>query len=1005
MTQFYKQSLITIFFSLFFFLNIYVIPAALAASNTRPVVSAGPDQTITFPNGTILTGSATDDGLPNPPNKLTYTWSKSNGPSVSIANKTSLTTTVTFTQPGVYTFKFNTNDSKLSGSDYVQVTVIKQACGNGIKEGTEQCDDGNTSSGDGCSSSCVKEYCGDSIVQALLNEECDHGSLNGTMDDTCLASCKYMSARVENISPSVNAGSDQTITLPMNQINLNGVVTDDGNPNPPGKVTISWSQVNGPTAVTFSNNQSVNTTATFSKAGIYVLRLKADDSQLWYTDDVTITVNEHSAVCGDGIKEGNEQCDDGNTNSGDGCSSTCQIETPQPPSAPSNLQVGSPTISSLTLNWTDNSNNETGFRIYRSDGNNANYLLRSSVGANTNTYADPDLLPATVYYYKVAAYNGVGNSGYSNEANGTTNPSSGVTECNDGIDNDNDGLIDYKYDLGCYGKNDTSESAGTRAQEDGWTTFNPSADTMVVFVSSSDPLRNDSTCKAYTLTELKTLATQNYTNLVPCSTPMGGYWKLRSDPNKVVGYPDWLLLKAGDTWTNTNFVGWTKFGRSATEPMVVSSYGDGPRPKILSGSNEGFSIATVKISNLAIVNLHFKADTWMGLGSKLNGFYYPSYGSNILIEGCLFERYSNSIVFRGYNQNDPNYIGLIDHVSVRRTVSKDPMHKCDQPDISQCQAYGAYGNVHMFIDNTIQSLLLEENLFINTKANDYLTGGGTLLSHGAYIHQSIAPNITTIVRNIIYNARACISDRPGATPDVGIDNNLVIRCGSGITIGEDPSVGGRVVNNVITESRNGWRLVGETMGWAFDLRNINNLELTNNIITHATDGDSNLGIYFWGGIGSTNIHDNIIYDWYRPGYTSYSANASNNNLYGPLTMRNNDFQQPLGGSLLELFSSLNGTYQNNRYYSPLAQAYRYNDSGYTFTQWKSSVEPTAVWQKATYPDPTRSVGLYNQNILGGVNDTEAFLLDAANKQSKQLGWHKEYSAAAVDDYIREGFGK
>ncbi|WP_437295391.1 DUF4215 domain-containing protein [Sorangium sp. So ce426] len=31
-------------------------------------------------------------------------------------------------------------------------------------------------------------------------------------------------------------------------------------------------------------------------------------------------------VCGDGIEAGPEECDDGNTTSGDGCSSTCHVE-------------------------------------------------------------------------------------------------------------------------------------------------------------------------------------------------------------------------------------------------------------------------------------------------------------------------------------------------------------------------------------------------------------------------------------------------------------------------------------------------------------------------------------------------------------------------------------------------------------------------------------------------------------------------------------------------------
>ncbi len=47
-------------------------------------------------------------------------------------------------------------------------------------------------------------------------------------------------------------------------------------------------------------------------------------------------------VCGDGAREGSEQCDDGNVVGGDGCSATCRIE-PQPPRpaivAPSALQA------------------------------------------------------------------------------------------------------------------------------------------------------------------------------------------------------------------------------------------------------------------------------------------------------------------------------------------------------------------------------------------------------------------------------------------------------------------------------------------------------------------------------------------------------------------------------------------------------------------------------------------------------------------------------------------
>ena len=51
-----------------------------------------------------------------------------------------------------------------------------------------------------------------------------------------------------NQAPTVNAGSDQTITLP-NSAALAGTATDDGKPNPPGTLPISWSKLSGPGTV------------------------------------------------------------------------------------------------------------------------------------------------------------------------------------------------------------------------------------------------------------------------------------------------------------------------------------------------------------------------------------------------------------------------------------------------------------------------------------------------------------------------------------------------------------------------------------------------------------------------------------------------------------------------------------------------------------------------------------------------------------------------------------
>ncbi len=99
-----------------------------------------------------------------------------------------------------------------------------------------------------------------------------------------------------NLAPTANAGTDQTIELPA-VATLDGSVSDDGLPNPPGVVTSTWSVVSGPGMVTFGDANVLNTTASFSTDGVYVLRLTADDSALTDTDDVTITVNPAPIAC------------------------------------------------------------------------------------------------------------------------------------------------------------------------------------------------------------------------------------------------------------------------------------------------------------------------------------------------------------------------------------------------------------------------------------------------------------------------------------------------------------------------------------------------------------------------------------------------------------------------------------------------------------------------------------------------------------------------------------
>ena len=98
------------------------------------------------------------------------------------------------------------------------------------------------------------------------------------------------SATPPNQGPSVNAGADQTVTLPASA-SLNGDLSDDGLPIPPGLLTFGWTKFSGPGTVTFANANALNTTAGFSTAGTYVLRLTASDGASSVSDDMTVAVN------------------------------------------------------------------------------------------------------------------------------------------------------------------------------------------------------------------------------------------------------------------------------------------------------------------------------------------------------------------------------------------------------------------------------------------------------------------------------------------------------------------------------------------------------------------------------------------------------------------------------------------------------------------------------------------------------------------------------------------
>ncbi len=97
-----------------------------------------------------------------------------------------------------------------------------------------------------------------------------------------------------NTPPTVSAGPDRSITLP-DTASLAGSVSDDGLPSG-GSLARGWSKISGPGTVSFINATAASTSASFSLAGTYVLRLSASDGALSASDDMTVTVATATTV-------------------------------------------------------------------------------------------------------------------------------------------------------------------------------------------------------------------------------------------------------------------------------------------------------------------------------------------------------------------------------------------------------------------------------------------------------------------------------------------------------------------------------------------------------------------------------------------------------------------------------------------------------------------------------------------------------------------------------------
>lgn len=496
-----------------------------------------------------------------------------------------------------------------------------------------------------------------------------------------------------------------------------------------------------------------------------------------------------------------------------------------------------------------------------------------------------------------------------------------------------------------------------------WTAFTPSADTVIVYVSTST---GDDAFSGLDIRH-------------PKRSLAAAYPLLRS------GFPDWMLLRRGDVWSES-FPQWQKGGRSTAEPMVIGSYATGDRPQLNTGSGNGFfsTAYPTPLAHLALTDIHFFADRSDGTGDGAGVTFLENW-DDLLIENCKVEGYPVNLVIQ------EAVIGRASNIRLRRNVIVDAY-----------RTTGAHSQ-GMFA-GAIDNLLIEECVFDYNGWRRGVPGAqANIFNHNMYLHESSTGVVTR--GNITARAAATgILQRSGGISE----NNLSLLNPVGIFGGytERPGVQARgaIRNNVILDARD---IESDApRGFGIWLGASRDTDVYGNIISHQRAGTGNVnGIAIEGEVVSVAVYQNVVYDWtIGPDANGASLSLNLTNARG-ITITDNKFQQPRGGFLVEYAGQPAGdtgpVFGRNVYYTQNAPPHQFF-YGTDYSTWLlNSDEPWSRYAPITFPAPERTIETYMAS-LGLPPTLEAFLARA--RLQDRANWDPRFTAAAVNAYIQQGFG-
>ncbi len=545
-------------------------------------------------------------------------------------------------------------------------------------------------------------------------------------------------------------------------------------------------------------------------------------------------------------------------------------------------------------------------------------------------------------------------------------------ECGDGIDNDGDGLVDWQRDLGCANQDDDDESAAPRADEDGFTTFDASAGSQIVYVSSSagDDANDGSSPSAAVAT-------------------LGRAAELVRD-----GEHDFMLLRRGDTWRGES-LGRFKSGQDAEHPLVVAGYGDElelPRVEI----DRNFIDHNGQARDyVALVGIHFvvypkiPGDPAYD-GETSGGLRYVGGGRGLLIESCHFEH--AELVVQTYG--DFHYDG----VEVRRNVIEDNYH------IDTCGQNSAHRPSGIYSSH-VAGLTIEGNVFDhNGWSEEVASACATMYNHNMYLNADglvVRDNIIARASSMGIKMR---SDATGDADDLVFENNFFVDGEIGLGIGGNTEEPHRFSNVTIRDNVFSQIGIGNpterNFSWMLQVSDNLSGTVEGNYFLHQPWYTNAYGIDLGGGTATDiTIRGNTFYDLRQRALRVNAVSGFSNVL-----VSGNRFVDPTHGSCLVDHSGGFGAvvYESNEYQSASGEDWFCVDGArQSLAEWATTAGETGATEwTGSFTDPDRTVGEYADRLALG-SDLEAFL--AAAVAQTRFTWRPELTAPAVNDYIRAGF--